>query len=485
MCLMALLSAPVKVSAQDYNYFYADVNGDGVVDVGDMVIVIDCILDGGNDGALPNPDIDPRYISAMDYGAVGDGVTDDTRALESLFEAAFRYKKAVFLNPGTYLIHKSLTLRSGMEIYGNEATITKAKAVTTSLAAATVKGQNYIDVTDASGFNEGDQFFIADEDGDNWFTHAVVTRIEGNRIQFNSIISDQQHDFWGCVKGHAAGSKVSTSFALLRSWAARFECDGVSVHDITLDGNRDASEPSTWTNSCLCLDVSSPGGFTDVSGIEYRTVQRNLVAHHLTIRNSPGDAICDLGEGGLNVMSCVIENSAMHGIHIGSSFRHALISDNTMTGNGSAGSGVFFSNEVTDVVMDNNVITSFGHGLGVDESDACVKYALVRKNEFTNINGDVFAFLTASAPAGGVLQISNNTIRGLNGMLFSGDNLEGILMDGNEVKTVTSLPPSAVRVGQCNNVILSANKLPSSATFSTPVISTGTTNIIHSSNSWK
>ena len=484
LSLMLLQLVPFKANAQENYYFYADVNGDGVVDVADMIVVIDCILDGGNDGVVPNPDIDPRFVSAKDYGAVGDGVTDDTQALESLFEAAFRFKKAVYLNPGTYLIRRSLTLKTGMEIYGNQATITKGKAVTTSLADAVVKGQTYIDVADASGFNVGDQFFIADNDGVSWFTHGIATRIEGNRIYFNNVIGNQQHDFWGCVKAHTDGCKVSTSFALLRSWSARFECDGVSVHDLTLDGNRDASEPSFWTNSCLCLDMYSPGGFTDVSGIEYRTVQHNLTARYLTIRNSPGDGICDLGEGGLTVQNCVIENSAMHGIHMGSSFRHALISSNNMTGNGSIGAGVFFSNEVTDVVMDNNEISSFNHGCGVDELGACVKHALIRNNQFRDIKGDVFSFSTISAPAGDVLQISDNIIRGLSAMLFTGDNLDGIIIAGNEVKTVSALPPSALRVNQCNNVILSANKFPSSAVFSTPVISTGTTNMIESSNSW-
>ena len=484
LCMLALLSAPFKTSAQESSYLYADVNGDGVVDIADMIIVIDCILDSGNGGFLPNPNVDPRFISAVDYGAVGDGVTVDTQALESLFEAAFRFKKAVYLNPGTYLIRRSLPLKSGMEIYGSEATITKGKAVTTTLADAAVKGQSYIDVTDASGFNVGDQFFIADEEGDNWFTHAVINRIEGNRIHFKSIISEQQPAMWGCVKAHAAGSRVSTSFALLRSWTARYECDGVSVHDLTLDGNREVSEPTTWTNSCLCLDVYCPGGFTDPSGIEYRNVQRNLSARNLTIKNSPGDGICDLSEGGLYVNDCVVTNSAIHGIHLGQGFRHALLSGNKMTGNGSAGSGVFFSQEVTDVAMDNNEITSFEHGCGVDDSDACVKNALLRNNQFNDLTGDVFAFSTAQADAGGVLQISNNTIRGLAAMLFTGDNLDGVLMTGNEVKTVTSLPPSALRVVQCNNVILSSNKLPSSAAFSTPVISTGTTHIIQSSNSW-
>ena len=64
---------------------------------------------------------------------MGDGVTDDTQALENLFDAAFRMHKAIFFDPGTYLIRRALTLRTGMEIYGDSATIKKRSAITTSL----------------------------------------------------------------------------------------------------------------------------------------------------------------------------------------------------------------------------------------------------------------------------------------------------------------------------------------------------------------
>ena len=483
-CLIAAFSIPLTSRAQNPYYFYADVNGDGVVDVVDMVIVVDCILNRGQSDTLPNPNVDPRYITARDYGAVGDGVTDDTNALENLFDAAFRYKKPAYLNPGTYLVCRSLTLKSGMEVYGSEATITKGKAVTTTLVADAPKGQFYIDLTDASGFDLGDQFVIADEQGVNWCTHGVVNRKEGNRVYFSSIISDRQSGFWGCVKTHPAGSVVSTTFALLRSWTARFECDGVSVHDLTLDGNRDNSEPVMWTNSCLLLDAYATGGFTDSTGIEYRNVQRNLSARNLTIRNSPGDGVCDMGEGGLTLTGCAIENSAMHGVSMGCGFRRAMISGNVMTGNGLLGTGVCFCQEVNDVVMDNNEVTSFEHGCGTFGSDAIVKYVLMRNNQFKGITGDVFDFSSTSTRRGGVLQISNNTIRGLAAMLFNGDNLDGVVIAGNEVKTVTSMPASALRVTQCVNVILSTNKFPSSAAFSTPVITTGTSNIIQYANSW-
>ena len=484
LCMMAMMPTSAAANELDDYYFYADVNGDGLVTVADMVIVIDCILYGGNSTVVPNPNTNPGYVSSKEYGAVGDGITDDTRALESLFEAAFRLKKKVYLEPGTYLIHRSLTLKTGMEIYGSEATITRPRTVATSLTEAAARNQIYIDVEDASLFNVGDQIFIYDPAGANCCTHAVINRKEGNRIHFNNVISDNQTDFMGCVNAYDPGTQVTTAFPLLRSWSTRFDCDGVTVRDLTLDGNRLADEPASWANSCLCIDAFRPGGFTDTTGVEYCKVQRGLTARHLTIRNSPGDGISDHGEGDLDVQYCTIENSAMHGIQMASGFSHALILENTMTGNGVQGSGVYFGQDVCDVVMRDNVITAFENGCGVDQADACVKQVFVRNSQFKDITGDVFAFSTQSATAGGMLQISNNIIRGLNSLLFNGNNLDGVLLYGNEVKSITTVPPNMARATMCNNVIFSANKIPTSAVFSTPVIATGTTNIIQSSNTW-
>ena len=482
LALTAILSAPFTASAQENEYYYADVNCDGVVNVADMVIVIDYILKGESGTIKPDPD--KTYVSAREYGAVGDGITDDTHALENLFAAACQLKKTVFFEPGTYLIKRSLMLQSGMEICGSEATLMKKQAVTTMLTANAVKGQTSIEVADASGFNEGDQFFIADDAGVDGCTCGIVESIVGNTINFTNVINDCQTSFPGCVGNHPSGCMVSTSFALLRSWTARHECDGVSIHDLTLDGNRVDSEPCSWANSCIYMDVYRPEGFTAESGIEYRNIQRNLFARNLVIRNSPGDGITDYSQGGLVVRDCVIENSAMHGIHMGENCSRAMIYNNRLNGNGTVGSGVFFSQTVNDAEVDNNEITAFAHGCGMDESEACVKSILVRRNQFNDITGDVFAFSTSSAHSGGMLQISNNTIQGLGAVLFTATNLDDILLDGNEVKTITVAPPSVLQVIQCKNVIVSANQLPSGAAISTPVISTGSIHVIESSNSW-
>ena len=484
MGLFSLLQFPFSTAAQEPYYSFADVDGDGRVTIADMIVIIDCILDGEQPGGVTNPNT--GYLSAREFGAVGDGVTDDTQALERLFEEAYLQKRAIFFDPGTYLIRRSLTLRTGMEIYGNDATITKAKAVVTSLTAAATKGQTFIDVKDASRFTAGDQFFICYDNQANQCTYAVVDSIQQNRIFFTNIISDQQPGFPGCVRNHDSGAKVSTSFALLRSWSPRFDCDGVYIHDLTLDGNRSTSEPKSWANSCIHLDAYYPGGYTNsTTGVDYMHPQRNMVLRNLTILNSSHDAVSDQGEGGLVVTNCVISNSAMHGIHLGTRNFNSMISHNKMTGNGSIGAGVFFCQDVTDVVVDNNEITAFNHGCSDEEYANCAKFVIIRNNRFSNIKSYVFDFLAAiSSNHGTGLQIHDNKIDGLKSYLFAGDYLDNVIISNNEITSVTSVPSRLISVAQSKNLVITGNSLPTDVSIATPVVTATTTGLIETFNSW-
>ena len=56
-----------------------------------------------------------KYINVKDYGAIGDGITDDTEAIQRALDVAY---KEVFFPKGTYLISNTLNVTSHKKIYG-------------------------------------------------------------------------------------------------------------------------------------------------------------------------------------------------------------------------------------------------------------------------------------------------------------------------------------------------------------------------------
>jgi glucan 1,3-beta-glucosidase len=55
-----------------------------------------------------------QFVSAKDEGATGDGSTDDTDALQKLFDT-YSGCKVIFLDAGTYIVTKTLTIPAGTQ----------------------------------------------------------------------------------------------------------------------------------------------------------------------------------------------------------------------------------------------------------------------------------------------------------------------------------------------------------------------------------
>ena len=510
--LMAFQLLPFHMQAQG---IYADVDGDGRVSIADVSTLIDFML-SGEAMSSGTAGLNRGCISAKDYGAVGDGVTDDTQALECAFADAARLHVALYVPAGTYMIRRPLTLKSGMEVYGDgdNTVIKKFPAAWHKLTDAISTGvyNNDADKTitlkvdGVDGYHVGDHCFISysnnpfnpsnararycsygeiAEINDVPYTENGVTKYE---VKFKSAYTSEKP---GVVYSHPVGAVLSTSFPILRSWSFKDECIDVYIHDICLDGNRQTDgptyngvtyEPMEWANGCIHFDVY---GTSKVNGISYNNHSYNHIIERCKLINSSYDGISDQGEGGLIVKDCTISNSAMHGVHMGTIFSNALIYNNTMTGNGVRGAGVFFCQDVTNVVIDSNTIKTFNHGCSDEEYSTAGKYNIIRNNTFTDIESHVFDFLAAtSSSRGGGLMIMGNTINGLKGSLFYGDYLNEAVLTNNTIKSVTSVPTTLISVLSSTNVIIVGNKLPSGTTVSTPVKSTSTTNLINTSNSW-
>lgn len=509
VCLMVMAMMPMTASAQ---VILPDVNIDGRASILDVTTLIDYLLSHPNQGAVWSPD----HLSADVYGAVGDGVTDDTEALEALFADAALLGKAAYIPSGTYMIRRPLTLKSGMEVYGDgdNSIIKKIPAAWHKLTDAISTGVYNNDedhtitlkVDGVSGYHVGDHCYISyssnpflpsnakarycsyGEIAEINETPIIENGVEKYEVKFKSAYDSEKH---GVVYSHPVGAVLSTSFPILRSWSFKDECVNVYIHDICLDGNRQTEgptynnvtyEPMEWANGCIHFDAYAT---KKTNGISYDKHSYNHIVLRCKLINSSFDGISDQGEGNLFVKDCVIENSAMHGVHMGTIFSGAIITGNTMTGNGVRGAGVFFCQDVTNVIIDDNTITSFNHGCSDEEYATVGKFNIIRNNRFNDITSYVFDFLMSSSSGrGGGLLITNNQISGLKNMMFAGNYLDDLILTNNTIESVSKTPSTLIKTNGSNGVIIVGNILPSGVSISQPVTATNATNLVNASNSW-
>ena len=490
IALLLFLMLPMGATAAPFVYY--DVNGDGEVNIADVNALVDRIIKGGGPGDdIPQPQESTGFLSAADYGAVGDGVTDDTPALEALFADAFEKKLPVYIPEGTYMICRPLTIKSGMEIYGdgNNSIIKKKAAVWSQLSQPTEDSDTVLHLKNVLGFNKGDHIFIT-----NIASATNPIFVSARNCSFGEItaidtvnktitfVSAYEGMKTGTVKAHAKNCYVSTSFPIMRSWSSRDECIGVYIHDICLDGNRQVDEPMEWTNACIHFD---PYSTIQRNGIYNNQHSYNHTIERCLLINASFDAISDQGEGGLFVKDCTIKNCAMHGIHMGTTFAGAVITGNNMTGNSVRGAGIFCCQTVTNVVVDSNEISAFYHGCSDEEYGTSGKFLIIRNNWFKNIAGSVFDFLNATSAAhGGGLQISDNYIDALNGPLFEGVYIDNAIISKNQIRSITTIPMYIIDVTNSQNIVIVGNKISGSYSIPEIIHSTDTNNLINSSNSW-
>ncbi|KAK0458521.1 exo-beta-1,3-glucanase [Desarmillaria tabescens] len=67
-----------------------------------------------------------QFVSVKDHGAVGDGKTDDTAALTSIFNQ-YAGCKIIFFDAGTYIVSSTLTIPAGTQMVGEAWTVIAGK----------------------------------------------------------------------------------------------------------------------------------------------------------------------------------------------------------------------------------------------------------------------------------------------------------------------------------------------------------------------
>lgn len=150
-----------------------------------------------NSVARTQHDVNADYISVKDFGAVGDGVTDDTSAIQNALNAVKNFSATLFIPSGTYLISDTLTVYSETVVVGSgRSSVIKMAPNVNKDILKSVNADNLWGVTDKSVLDSAEQLydltlqdFVIDGGVTDWSDKPKGNGISiwGSRLDFSGI----------------------------------------------------------------------------------------------------------------------------------------------------------------------------------------------------------------------------------------------------------------------------------------------------------
>lgn len=147
----------IYMQAASYRFFITDANGvtifaaqDGIYDFAQVQLVASSgssligFIQAGSGAVARTAQAKMRErISAADFGATGDGVTDDTAALQAAYAYAKLVQAPLYIGPGDYVFTSALTWDGYVTVYGagrgqapSEGTTLRKKGTFTGITIA-------------------------------------------------------------------------------------------------------------------------------------------------------------------------------------------------------------------------------------------------------------------------------------------------------------------------------------------------------------
>lgn len=207
------------------------------------------------------------FISAKDFGATGDGVTNDTTALQAALTAAAG--KGLFIPAGSYQINAALTVPANTYVWAENATITQttaggANALTVSGSNVTIEGLTIV------GQNSG---------GGSAVYASGYNNIEVKNCKVQNWLYGIQ--LRGCKNWTVSGNRI---------WGGTY--DGVTASDIFIYSNGGAPSSRGVITGNHCLSNNDTGISVDTNSGDKDLLIANNVVYPLQ-----SDGITPLADG--------------------------------------------------------------------------------------------------------------------------------------------------------------------------------------------
>lgn len=417
-----------------------------------------------------------EWVSVTDFGAVGDGITDDTADIQTALNSG---AKAILFPQGTYNITAQLKVKSNTTLFGYGATLFRAAAIdnlvindsngTTGLYGASsnisvyglaFNGNSATFATNSTLLVFGHAANIYVKDCEFYNIPGTWHGLELNAVE-NSIVD-------GCVFHDGAASLEMLQLDLAANvgvfpWFGPYDLTPCKFNLVTncLFYNGGGGVGSHTSNAAVVHDniTWTNNTFRNLSGIAIRPLYyKNVVISGNTVDGAL------TGVYGNNIVSPLIENWKVTDNQI-----------NNLTGAGAFGRGIYVQSIKNLVITGNNIGVTQEDGILISSCSNFVISGNTLENVSTSATTD-FAGIGATSSNTGV--ISNNIALKNPAGLVTGTNTirittggANVTVENNTVTTPGAISTFANFAG--TSIIVGTNAINGTIT---PAASTKTTN---------
>lgn len=400
------------------------------------------------------------FVSVKDFGAVGDGITNDTVAIQKALDNG---GSCITFPNGMYLISSTLTPSSNQQLIGLGGTITMTNG--TFADGIYINGKSNVKV---------DGLSIIGASGGNSFDRAININASTNVVVENCLIQDIGKEAltpneWGNgieIGGSSVNTKIINNTIKNIKGYGQYRGDGITVRssfDTLIQGNTiDTNRRMQIAVIDDAVDVKIVGnhllnGYLAGIDVEPNSVNTTgeIIIQGNTIRNfgiKPGGTIgaqfygIDLQSNEFDNISVVgniisAENAqAISCIHGQNSAKFATITGNVLWCNGFAdGMTLYSGNGFKNLVISGNIIREFAVNgiIGDKNGNVVVDSNILESSQATAAFG--IRMSTGSIDPTYVT-ITGNNVKIVSAVINAGISTQGLngLVIGNNAVTVSS-----------------------------------------------
>ena len=366
-----------------------------------------------------------EFISVKDFGATGDGVTDDTAAIQAAINSTSTFKQRLFIPAGTY-ISRQLNVKTDTYLFG-VGTIKRKDATTGFLVLAS--GVNNFTIRGIR--------FDANKIGAPSSSFAVFARSSCYRFRFEGITVSNSKLNGIAIRDNADGATGTQSY-INNCTVSGSGLYGIEVQDsknVTVSNNSVATSgqdgiviygTSTAATDAITVSnnhVTGSGESGIIAPYIYPTSNFGVARIQIInnkVKNSGQNGIVIQSDGGVCSGNVSFSNGTTishQGILVNGNY--LTIDGNTSSSNAGVGIDVGDGEQISitsNIVHDNGII-----GIEINSAQGCVVDSNIVRNNFINTSSGA----GATQKAGILIQEGSQFTGGTYDIIVSNNSVQG------------------------------------------------------------